>query len=389
MLEKYKAMANGCTRCGMCIVGEAGYVCPVQKHTGGFDQYVARGRNQIAKAILNGDLDYSDALMESTFTCLGCNSCNVQCSKINPKTGNPDLIEESKMSQALRVDLVKAGYGPPENLKLIDENMEKSHNPFGEPAAKRANWAAGMNLPEKGSTMYFAGCYASYRNPKIAKATVGILKEGGVDVAYLGEEEWCCGVPQLWDGNRDLAEKLIMHNVEALKAAGVKRVIASCAGCYHTLKSEYPAIAGRLPFEVVHSSEVIDELIQSGKIHLDQEVKGKFTYHDPCHLGRHEGVYEQPRSILGAVKGAEVIEMFRSKETSWCCGGGSVVAVAFPELASDIAVDRVEEAKEVGAEAIISACPLCENGLNSSGRKHKIKALDLSEVVAQAMGLQV
>lgn len=389
MLEKYKAMAYGCTRCGMCIVGEAGYVCPVQQHTGGFDQYVARGRNNIAKAIIDGDLEYSEGLMESTFTCLGCNSCYAQCTKINPKTGKADLIDESKMTQALRVDLVKAGYGPPEALNTIDDNMAKTYNPFGEPVEKRAEWARELNLPTKGDTVYFAGCYASYRNPKIAKATVGIIKEGGIDVAYLGEDEWCCGVPQLWDGNRELAEKLVMHNVEALKAAGVKRVIASCAGCFHTLKSEYPEIVGKLPFEVVHSSEVIDELIRDGKVRLDREVKGTFTYHDPCHLGRHEQVYDQPRNVLAAVKGADMVEMPRNKENAWCCGGGSVVAVAFPELSGDIADDRIDEAQATGADAVISACPLCEKGLTSSARKYKMKVYDLSEVVAQAMGLDI
>jgi heterodisulfide reductase subunit D len=387
MLEKYKAMANGCTRCGMCIVGEAGYVCPVQQHTGGFDQYVARGRNQIAKAIIMNELNYSDELMESTFTCLGCNSCNAQCTKMDPKTGKPDLINESKMTQALRIDLVKAGYGPPDALKAIDGNMAKSYNPFGEPAEKRSAWAEGLNLQKQGDTVYFAGCYASYRNPKISKATVGILQEGGVDVAYLGANEWCCGVPQLWDGNQELAEKLIIHNVEALKASGAKTVVASCAGCYHTLKIEYPEIAGKLPFDVLHSSEVIDGLIKEGKVKMNKEVKGSFTYHDPCHLGRHEKMYDRPRDILSALQGATIVEMPRNKENAWCCGGGSVVAVAFPELAGNIADDRIDEAKATGADAVITSCPLCEDGLNASARKYKMKVYDLSEVVAQAIGL--
>jgi heterodisulfide reductase subunit D len=389
MLDKYKKMAFLCSRCGMCIVGEAGYVCPVQQHSGGFDQYVARGRNQIAKAILNGELEYSEELMESTFTCLGCNSCHEQCTRMDPLTGEKNVIEETKLTNALRVDLVKAGFGPPEALKAVDAGVQSSHNVFGEPAEKRAAWAEGLDLPKKGDTVYFAGCYASYRNQKIAKATVDVLKAGGIDMAYLGEEEWCCGVPQLADGNIALAEELVQHNVEALKAAGVKKVVTSCAGCFHALKSEYPEIIGNLPFEIVHSSEVIAELIESGKIRLDTEIAKTFTYHDPCHLGRHENVYEQPRKVLKAIKGATLVEMPRNKGNAWCCGGGSVVSTAFPDLSGEIAAGRVEEARGTAAEAIVSACPSCENGLTAAARKSKMEVHDLSVLVAKAMGMQI
>ncbi len=388
MLEKYKQAVTVCSRCGMCIVGENGYICPVQQHSGGFDPSVARGRNQIARAILEGRLKYSDELMESTFTCLGCDNCHEQCGRVDPRTGEK-LIDEGKITRALRVDLVKAGYGPPEPLKAVDANMEKVHNPFGEPEGRRSAWAAGLNLPVQGDTVYFAGCYAAYRNPKIARATVAVLQKGGVNVAYLGENEWCCGVPELWDGNAPLSEEVIQHNVEALKAAGAKRVVTSCAGCFHALKSDYPEIIGKLPFEVVHSSEVIADLIASGKITLDTEVATTFTYHDPCHLGRYEKVYEPPRAILKSIKGAKFVEMPRNKNNAWCCGGGSVVAVAFPDLARDIADDRVQEAKGTEAEAIVSACPLCENGLTQSARKAKMEVYDLSVVVANAMGMHV
>ena len=293
------------------------------------------------------------------------------------------------LRHALRVDLVKAGFGPPEALKAVDAGVQSSHNVFGEPAEKRAAWAEGLNLPKKGDTVYFAGCYASYRNQKIAKATVDVLKAGGIDMAYLGEEEWCCGVPQLADGNIALAEELVQHNVEALKAAGVKKVVTSCAGCFHALKSEYPEIIGNLPFEIVHSSEVIAELIESGKIRLDTEIAKTFTYHDPCHLGRHENVYEQPRKVLKAIKGATLVEMPRNKGNAWCCGGGSVVSTAFPDLSGEIAAGRVEEARGTAAEAIVSACPSCENGLTAAARKSKMEVHDLSVLVAKAMGMQI
>jgi heterodisulfide reductase subunit D len=371
----------------MCIVGEDGYICPVQQHTGGFDQYVARGRNHIAKALLNGDLAYSEELTESTFTCLGCNSCHVQCMKVDPKTGQNHCIDETKITYALRTDLVKAGFGPPEALKAVDASIESSHNPFGEDPKKRASWADGLNLPKSGETVYFAGCYSAYRNKNIAKATAAILKAGGINAAYLGEDEWCCGVPQFADGNVTLAEQCIKHNVDALKAAGAKKVITSCAGCFHALKSEYPEVYGKLPFEVVHSGEVIAELVKAGKVKLDKEIAKTVTYHDPCHLGRHEEVYEAPRDAVRAVKGLTLVEMPRNRGNAWCCGGGSVVSTAFPGLTGDIAADRVAEARGTSAHIIVSTCPSCENILLPGARKAGMAVYDLSVLVAEAGGL--
>lgn len=386
MLEKVRSDIMACGRCGKCIVGEKGYVCPAHQHTAGFDETVARGRNGIARAILEGDLEITPEIVKNTYTCMTCKSCFVACGKKDHH--GKDAIDECKITQALRADIVKAGMEP-EPLKAIDKAIEESHNPFGLAPAKRAAWADGLDLPTKGEVVYFAGCYAAYRNPKLAKATVAILKAGGVDVAYLGEDEWCCGVPELYDGNMELAEQIIMHNIEALQAAGCKKIVTSCAGCYHALKSEYAEIAGDMPFEVVHTSEVIAELIKDGKLNLTNEVPMKVTYHDPCHLGRHEGVYDAPRAILAAIPGLEVVEMFRTKQHSWCCGGGSIVSNVFPDLTSSVAADRVEEAKGTGAELIVSACPSCEGHLSAAGRKADMKVDDINLLVAKAMGLDI
>lgn len=386
MLEKVKSDLLICGRCGQCIVSSMGFVCPVQQHTGGFDESAAKGRNSIAKALMEGRLELSQEVVDNTYTCLTCKRCGVACQKVD-KNKQP-AIRECVITQELRHEIVKAGMEP-EVLKKIDKTIEDTHNPFGLAPAKRAAWADGLDLPTKGEVVYFAGCYAAYRNPKLAKATVAILKAGGIDVAYLGEDEWCCGVPQLGDGNLELAEQIIMHNIEALQAAGCKKIVTSCAGCFHALKSEYKEIAGDMPFEVVHTSEVIAELIKEGKLSLTNEVPVKVTYHDPCHLGRHEGVYDAPRAILAAIPGLELVEMKRTRETAWCCGGGSIVSNVYPELTDDIAADRTAEAKGTGAEMIISACPSCESILGNAGRKANMKAEDINLLVAKAMGLNI
>lgn len=386
MLEKVKSDLLICGRCGKCIISEFGFVCPVHQHTGGFDESAARGRNSIARAVMEGRLELNQEIVDNTYTCMACKRCQVACGKLDK---NKELaIDECEITQALRNEIVKAGMEP-EPLKAIDKTIEESHNPFGLAPAKRASWADGLNLPTKGEVVYFAGCYAAYRKPKIAKATVAVLQAGGIDVAYLGEDEWCCGVPQLGDGNLELAEEIIMHNIKALKEAGCKKIITSCAGCFHALKSEYPEIAGEMPFEVLHSSEVIAELIRDGKIELTQEVPEKVTFHDPCHLGRHEHVYDAPREILDAIPGLEMTEMPYNKETAWCCGGGSIVSNVYPELTADISQDRVKEAQSTGAEMILSACPSCETNLGNAGRKSKMKVDDINVIVAKAMGLKI
>lgn len=386
MLEKVKNDLLICGRCGKCIVSEVGYVCPVHQHTGGFDEAAARGRNSIGRALLEGRLELCPEVVENAYTCLSCKRCFVACGKLD-KNKQP-AINEDKITQALRNEIVKAGMEP-EVLKTIDHTVEISHNPFGLAPERREAWADGLDLPKKGEVVYFAGCYAAYRNPKLAKATVAVLKAGGINVAYLGEDEWCCGVPQLADGNLELAEQIIAHNIEKLKEAGCKKIITSCAGCFHALKSEYPEFAGEMPFEVVHSSEVIAQLIEDGKLNFTEEVSGKVTYHDPCHLGRHEGIYDAPRTILGAIPGLELVEMERNKQNAWCCGGGSIVSNVFPDLTADISADRMAEAKRTGADIIVSACPSCESILTTAGRKAKMKVDDINILAAKALGIKL
>lgn len=386
MLEKVRSDLMICGRCGKCIVSDVGFVCPVHQHSGGFDESAARGRNSIAKAVMQGRLELDQDVVDNTYTCLGCKRCGVACRKEDGKGGR--AIDECKITIAMREEIVKAGKEP-EVLAAVDRTIDDTYNPFGMDPAKRTKWADGLDLPDAGETVYFAGCYAALRNTKIAKATAQILKAGGIDIAYLGEDEWCCGVPAINDGNSQIAEKLIAHNIEALQKAGCKTVITSCAGCYHALKSDYKEIVGELPFEVKHSSEVIAELIKEGKLEPKEAVAAKATYHDPCHLGRHEGVYDAPREIIAAIPGVEFSEMPMNKDAAWCCGGGSIVSNIYPDLTEAISADRVDEAKKTGAEVILSACPSCEANLLNAGRKKGVKTEDINVILAKSLGIRI
>lgn len=354
-------------------------ICP-PREVRGFESYTARGTIHIARAIYEERLRPTKRLAEHIFSkCLLCRNCQSHC---------PLEVDIISVTKALRQDLFRAGLLP-EPLKERDSNVGQNHNVFGEVSSDRTDWASGLELPPKGHTLYFAGCYDAYRYPQIARATVAILKEAGVNVAYLGEDEWCCGLPQFHDGNIVLAEENMKHNLDVIKTSGAKRVVTSCPGCYTALKSEYPKIIGKIPFEVIHISELIAELMDAGKITLNEAVNEKVTYHDPCHLGRYEGVYEEPRKVIQAIPGVELVEMQRNRENAWCCGASTEVYVMDPDLAASIAKTRVEEAEKTGAEAIVTACTMCVTNLKPAAKKAGIEVYNLPMFVAAAMGLKV
>jgi len=396
MLEQYRDQVYRCTRCGTCrakytteSVNPAFLVCPMREHTGGFEHYFARGMIQIARGILEGDLRYSPALIGALYTCMGCRSCTVHCGMILPD--GSWMLEPTEIVRAMRQDIVSLQMEPMV-LQEVDENVRKTHNPMGLAAEKRVEWAADLDLPKKGDTVYFAGCYGSYRYPETAKATVGILKKGGLNIAYLGEEEWCCGMTQVWDGNIPSAKEVMVHNWEVLRASGAKKVIASCAECYHVLKTVSPGLLGEKPsFEVLHISEVVSDLLEKGWVKLGQKINKVMTYHDPCFLGRYEKVYDPPRQVLKAIKGATLVEMLRNRVSAWCCGsgGGEVVYRLVPTVAMETAEDRISEAKHAGAEVVVTTCPHCANVLVPAGNEVGIEVRDFSAIVAKAMGLKV
>lgn len=384
-LKKYVDEIYQCSRCGYCremVYPEMGTykVCPTRE-TFGFESNTGRGKMNIAAALLEGRLKYSDRLAERIYNgCLLCGNCKAHC---------PVQVNVMRVTRAMREEIVELGMGPPDPCRKVDSAVREKHNMFGQDPAKRSRWASSFRLPKKGDVVYFAGCYASYVYTETAKATVDILKQAGINVAYLGEGEWCCGIRQLYDGSVSLAKEIARHNVSALRDAGAKQVVTSCASCYHALKTEYSEVIGELPFEVVHIGELIARLIEEGKIELKNGIDKKVTYHDPCHLGRYEGVYDPPRNVIKGIPEISLVEMLRNRESAWCCGGGAMTYTAYPGLAKSIADTRIEEAKDVGAEVIVTGCALCITVLRPSAIKAKMKVYDLPLIVAESMGLKV
>lgn len=389
MLEKYRADVYRCAMCGQCrarYTETKRLVCPVREHTSGFEHYFARGRILIARGILEGALDYTPDLADVVYHCMTCGNCREVCGARNPVTGGW-LIDTVAITEAMRADIVDLGLAMDPH-KAMASSVEENNNPYKEAKEDRLKWANGMGIPSKAETMFFVGCTPAYRRQEMADCTAKILKEAGVEFGIL-EDEWCCGSPLQRTGFWDLAKKMAEHNVKAMKEAGAKKVVFPCAGCYRMFKVDYPKIVGDLPFEVQSMAEFIEELLDEGKIDLKNEVPGKMTYHDPCHLGRHAGVYDEPRDVLKAIPGLELVEMYPTRQYAWCCGGGAGVKAAFPDMAVEIAEDRLQHAKEKDAEAIVSACPFCKTNIQDAIDKTNsdLKMYDLTELVAKSMGV--
>jgi heterodisulfide reductase subunit D len=227
---------------------------------------------------------------------------------------------------------------------------------------------------------------ATYRAKDIAKSTIELLKRGGVKFELMGEDEWCCGSVMLRTGNSDVAEELREHNLDAFKDRDADLVITSCSGCFKTIKLDYEKMTGSLDFEIKHVLEILKELIEDGKFKFP-ETNLKVTYHDPCHLGRHSGMYDIPRDILKNIPGLEFIEMTRNRENARCCGAGGGVRAGYKELSDKMADTRIEEAIETGAEVLTSACPFCTFSLREAAERKgsKIRVLDLPELLVELL----
>lgn len=349
--------------------------CPSYEY---FDlrSHTGMGRLMLAESVFRQGYPVDQDLIDVVSTCTNCGVCSEICTAYRPL----DAIA------ALRQEFVRRGMQPRATQKL-DANVAESHNLF----RGRARATVLDELPLEGGDVYFAGCEAAYRQPEVAKATVEVLRAGGVEVANLGGDEWCCGFVAEWGGNAALSEEVARHNVDAAVRAGTKRLITSCAECYAVWKTHYPSVVGELPFEVVHVSEVLAGLLDEGAISFEHAVPKRVTYHDPCFLGRHGGVYDEPRRVLAAIAGLEVHEMRRYGRWSYCCGsGGKLTQLTYPEFSEGTGVARLHEAEEV-ADAVVTACPACVMQLRRVAKKQgsSLEVFDLPVLAALAMGIDV
>ncbi len=376
-----------------------------------FDSYGAYGKMRIGVALVEGKLDYTDTLLQVLYECTLCGACDVGCKR------NLDLEIELTL-EALRIKAVKDGKGPMPQHKKVAANIAKNHNAFGASHEKRTKWLpAGIKPSSKADVLYFVGCAASYVNPEIAQATVKILKRSNTQFMLM-PDEWCCGNILYSVGMIDDARKLAQRNIEMVRQTGATTVLTSCAEGYRMWKVDYPKMlnisTADLGFRVVHLVEYVDELIKKGALKLKKPVDLRVTYHDSCSLSRlsepwvpwegerglwgvvspplerrrgANGIYQQPRDILNSIPGLNLVEMPRMRENAFCCGAGRGTKEAFPDFAAWSAEQRVEEIKEVGAEAVVSTCPWCKDSFKKTVGKdgENLKVFDISEIILASL----
>jgi heterodisulfide reductase subunit D len=406
-IEKYKEDAYNCLHCRLCTFtwmwptkpgvwpeGSFQPTCPSGEKFK-FEAYFGGGKSWLARAVLEGRVDIADpAFVDILFACPTCGSCQQQCTLEEPKVGYHHRIVE--LIEALRAECVKAGSGLPGKQKAFGIHIGKEHNPYMEQHKDRLAWLpSGLNLPETAETLYFVGCTSSYRQKQLAEATVNVFRKAGVDFTIL-KDEWCCTSPLLrtgqWETEWVSVKDIAQHNLEEASKTGAKQVVTSCPGCYRTWKKDYTEeyrdlLQASHNYNVLHTTELLEQLMKKGVLQLKNEVKMKVTYHDPCHLGRHMDVYDPPRNLLTAIPGIQLIEMPRTRGNAWCCGSGGGVKAGYPEWSVEIAGERVKEAEKLDVEAIVSACPFCERNLADAINRYggKLKVYDVVELVNSAI----
>jgi Fe-S oxidoreductase len=215
-----------------------------------------------------------------------------------------------------------------------------------------------------------------------------LLDKSGADFALLGGEEWCCGYPLLINGQVDEAGELIQHNLAKVKALGASKVIFTCPSCLHIWHRVYTeAAGGSLPFELLHATEYLAQLVDEGKLKFRPQPAQRITYHDPCDLGRKEGIFDAPRRVLQAIPGIELVEMVDNRANSHCCGGGGNLETFDRDLAHAISDRRLGQAQEIEAQVIASACQQCERTLTEAARRNRvrIRVMDVAELALTAL----
>ena len=382
--EEHRYGVNVCFRCKYCVAHAAPDwmpACPSYEYYG-FNAY-GGGKAQIARGLMTGTIEFDRDVAEAAYRCTTCGACVDRCFNmwLCGEEFNPVVLTE-----LLREEAVRRGLGPGEKQAANLRRLADAHNPYGKAHGERLGWLGGKLVPQKAETVFFVGCTASYVEQELARSTAAILEAVGEDFAVMGDE-WCCGSYALRLGDRSLGEELAAHNVELLKASGAKRVVTQCPGCFRTLARDYPRLGFEHGVEVLHITQYLAELIGQGKLKFKQVGKGKkVTYHDPCHIGRHCGIYEEPRRVIDAM-GFELVEMPRNRNLAWCCGAGGGVKSGYPEWALETAIARMQEAQKTGASVVITTCPFCQLNLAeaSSSIDSKVTVVDLNQLVLEAL----
>jgi Fe-S oxidoreductase len=322
---------------------------------------------------------------DEIWACVTCGACQQEC---------PVLIEHVPKIVDMRRSLVLEESRFPREAQGALRSIETQGNPYGLPRAQRSDWAQGLGvktIDEKPDAeyLYFVGCAASYdeANRAVARAFVHLLQKAGVDFAILGGHETCNGDPARRIGNEYLYQTQAQQNIDAMNEAKVKKVIATCPHCFNTIKNEFPQFGGH--YEVIHHTQLLASLIEEGRLTPSKAIAGKFTYHDSCYLGRWNGIYDPPRTVVEAIPGTELVEIERHRKRGFCCGAGGGRMWMEEKIGKRINHERVEQTLRTGAPRVATACPFCltmfRDGISAKGAEAQLQVSDLAQYLAESV----
>ena len=416
-----------CFRCNLCkmiplpVVTNPDYFdgCPANREFV-FHSYSGSGKQIMALSLTQGRIGADEKLAEITYACTTCGLCDVSC-KFNMDA------ERQQVNMALREHMVDEGLGLPVHQETV-RNLQRYGHPDGNPQNAPGRWAEGLGLKvlpqESAEVLLFAGCLEREdpTSAEVARKLARVLMHAGVDVGILGEREPTCGLPAYWTGYRDAFAEIASDTTSLLDSLGVKTIVVVSGSCLGAFRSKYPEYAKSPAAEVLHATEFLWRLIEERRLRLPRSVQRKVAYHDPCYLGRQSeppvewegetrvthgcmkyevpdrpvnrgcnGVYDAPRNILRSIDGVDFLELYRIREYSFCCGGGGGVPKAYPELAGSAALHRLEEARDVGADYLVTACHQCRITLKNaqeSAKQDSMPVLDIIDLVHEAAAVQ-
>ena len=357
-----------CYQCGSCSAS-----CPWRDYT----SFLPR---RMFKEAQHGLINFEN---DAIWRCVTCNKCVERC---------PRGVSIIDIMRALRRAIIGMGIAePPSALASALRNLTATGNPMGEAPENRNSWAEGLDIKAFDAAteyLFFPCCVTTY-DPAIRNsivATVKVLTAAGLNFGII-DGSVCCGESVRKAGDEALFKQLAGTNTALFAGAKVKKIIVNSPHCYHTFINEYPETGGC--FEVIHISQLMARLMANGQLKLQGGANRKITYHDPCYLGRHNGIYEEPRKVISAIPGVELLEMQPAKSDSLCCGGGGGRIWMETKRAERFSDKRLQQAIDTGAGTLVTSCPYCLSNLRDSSNNQAIpddfSIIDISECIAQAL----
>lgn len=362
-----------CARCGYCRDA-----CPAYAASG-WESYSPRGKFTILDSLAEGK-DFPGTLANRVFQCTLCGACREACI-----TG----LDPRGMWVKLRKQLADRGQAPPV-MEALGEMIMTKGNMAGEDKANRLLWTENVeNVPEDtagkkdAEVLYFIGCMASLYPAAyaVAQSSASMFLKAKVDFATMGADEICCGFPLVAGGLTGKLAEVAAANVRKIEELRPGRIVSTCPGCVHMWQHEYPSLLGKpVPVPVQHSSQYLLELAKEGRLRFKSFDK-VVTYHDPCDLGRNNGIYEEPRELLRCVPGLQLVEMEKNREQALCCGGGGNLEMSDKDLSERIGTMKMAMIKRTGAQVVVTGCQQCRRTIQAAARREKarVRVMEITE----------